>query len=610
MKSDVLDRRGLDRQLQHASGLNVMYPSYFDHQTMDMSEDKRRKIQEKVLVKHRHEQEKQNSFERNLVDSERRKGQRPGKGNDPRNLNFDFRDSYHSENNRHYGTESARELHNFERMYDSEGEARRSQSSFGHIQSPRSPSSQQVYDPQIDLYEKLNALKVPKINTKRVPGFSSYAQKFRQDSIMRSNNSSRSTMLTNSTVNSNMSSRNNSGRSRDLISPSRIPRRQRDVTSETSLMSSEGRGIHSVDLYNSRQGLLYSPLKNNERYGEWNDYTIPERSTTELINEEMQELQKTKGAIHNAKVARGTIQVTLKSDEKVKDKQKTTNNNKNGHKRNKKQTTEQNAPKDNENPPGTEPSRDNVSSVKQVQNTQEPGSIKNTPKAPQSVAQSSYSPQVQESVSESKVQYNPKKKPNKPETKGKLKEKSAKVPAESDTESARSSQTTKEKLKSGEGSKLPVTSKDKLSKGQALEKEIAKVQEDYLAHRTANSKQKQPDNAATSSNKSNAAKNLRSSNTTDSKNNPGKSGQNVDLSKSKTGDVAKKDKSEKGDKEAPDAKPKKGILRKTSSFKVIGNSDHYFGYMSISDGVAVEKKQAKRVRYHADHYPEVRPISA
>lgn len=612
MRTDVLSRRTLDPALQqHGSGLNVMYPSYFDHQAMDKSEDKRRIIQEKVLVKHRYEQEKQNSFERHLVDSERRKGQRKFHGSDPKNLSFDFRDSYQFENHRHYGTESARELHTFERMYDADEEARRSQSSFGHIQSPRSGSSQQVYDPQVDLYEKLSALKVPKINTQRVPGFSSYAQKFRKDSIMRSNNSSRSTMLSNSTVNSNMSSRNNSGRSRDLISPSRIPRRQRDITSETSLKSTESRGLHSVDSYNSRQGSIYSPLKTNERYNEWNDYSIPEGDLPDLIQDEIQELQKSKGALQVAKGARGTIQVTLRSDEKSKEKAKAVNNNKTGNKRSKKSTAEQSTPKENEKSVD-EAQREDVGSFKQIQNSQDIGNIKQANKVTRGVAQTNETVNLQESVNDSKVQYNQKKRPNKSETKEKTKEKSSKTPNDYSTESARPSQTTKEKGKSGESSKGPAPNKDKLNKNQAIEKEIAKVQEDYLSHRAANNKQKQQsEKAATSNNKSNTAKTSKQQIFSDSKPSPAKAGQIPEYkgnkTKAKTDDTSKKDNQEK---ESSDSKPKKGILRKTSSFKVIGNSDQYFGYMSITDGVAVEKKEVKRVRYHADHYPEVRPISA
>lgn len=610
MRTDVLSRRTLDPTLQqHGSGLNVMYPSYFDHQALDKSEDKRRIIQEKVLVKHRYEQEKQNSFERHLVDSERRKGQRQIHGSDPKNLNFDFRDSYQYENHRHYGTESARELHTFERMYDPDEEARRSQSSFGHIQSPRSGSSQ-VYDPQVDLYEKLSALKVPKINTQRVPGFSSYAQKFRKDSVMRSNNSSRSTMLSNSTVNSNMSSRNNSGRSRDLISPSRIPRRQRDITSETSLKSTESRGLHSVDSYNSRQGSIYSPLKTNERYNEWNDYSIPEGDLPDLIDGEIQELQKTKGALQVAKGARGTIQVTLKSDEKSKDKAKPINNNKTGNKRSKKSATEQSTSKENEKSvDGTQ--HEDVGSFKQSSNSHDIGNIKHSHKVTRGVVQTNETVNLQDSVNDPKVQYNQKKRPNKLETKEKSKEKSSKTQNDNSTESARPSQTTKEKGKSGESSKVTAPNKDKLNKSQAIEKEIAKVQEDYLSHRVANKQKQQSEKATTSNNKSNTTKPSKQPISTDSKTSPVKTGQipeyKGDKTKAKTGDTSKKDNLEK---ESSDSKPKKGILRKTSSFKVIGNSDQYFGYMSITDGVAGEKKEVKRVRYHADHYPEVRPISA
>lgn len=611
MRTDVLSRRTLDPTLQQqGSGLNVMYPSYFDHQGKDKSEDKRRIIQEKVLVKHRYEQEKQNSFERHLVDSERRKGQRKIHGSDPKNISFDFRDSYQFENHRHYGTESARELHTFERMYDPDEEARRSQSSFGHLQSPRSGSSQ-VYDPQVDLYEKLSALKVPKINTQRVPGFTSYAQKFRKDSIMRSNNSSRSTMLSNSTVNSNMSSRNNSGRSRDLISPSRIPRRQRDITSETSLKSTESRGLHSVDSYNSRQGSIYSPLKTNERYNEWNDYSIPEGDLPDLIDGEIQELQKTKGALQAAKGARGTIQVTLKSDEKSKDKAKPSNNSKTGNKKSKKATTEQSTPKENEKSVN-DAQHEEVGSSKQIQNSQDFGNIKHSHKVSRGVAQTKETVNLQESVNDSKVQYNQKKRPNKSETREKTKEKSSKTPNDNLTESARPSQTTKEKGKSGESSKVPASNKDKLNKSQDIEKEIAKVQEDYLSHRAANNKQKQQsEKATTSNNKGNTTKPSKQPISTDSKTSAVKTGQipeyKGEKTKAKTGDTSKKDNQEK---ETSDSKPKKGILRKTSSFKVIGNSDQYFGYMSMTDGVAGEKKEVKRVRYHADHYPEVRPISA
>jgi hypothetical protein len=184
------------------------------------------------------------------------------------------------------------------------------------------------------------------------------------------------------------------------------------------------------------------------------------------------------------------------------------------------------------------------------------------------------------------------------------------VPDETETEPARISQTTKEKTKTGDGSKPQVSNKVNKNKGQSIEKEIAKVQEDYLAHRAATTKQKQQtDNSATPGNKTNAPKTTKQSNATDSKTNASKSVSNSEnkADKAKSSDKGKEGKTEK---EASEAKPKKGILRKTSSFKVIGNSDQYFGYMSISDDAAAGKKEVKRVRYHADHYPEVRPISA
>lgn len=58
------------------------------------------------------------------------------------------------------------------------------------------------------------------------------------------------------------------------------------------------------------------------------------------------------------------------------------------------------------------------------------------------------------------------------------------------------------------------------------------------------------------------------------------------------GDIFKKDNKEK---EMLDFKLKKGILRKISFFKVIGNFDQYFGYMLMMDGVVGEKKEVKCV---------------
>lgn len=568
-----------------------MYPSYFDHQGRDLSEDKRRRIQEKVLVKHRYEQERQNSFEKNMVDSERRKGRRKSHGNDSQSLNFDFKESYQYESYRHHGTESARELHSFERMYDP-GEEIRSQSSFDYIQPSRLQNSQTVYDPQADLYEKLSALKVPKINTKRVPGFSSYAQKFRQDSIMRSNNSSRSTMVTNSAITSTMSSRNNSGRSRELVSPSRISVRQREI----SLLSSSSRTLHSVDASNSGQGSLYGSMKMTEKFNE-----IPERNTPDIMHEEMQEMQRAKGALQAARDARGVIQVTLKSDQKIKDKPKPHITNRNGHKKSKKALPEQNTARENEV---------HVETPKEHFIQEEVSSVKHAQKIPRNNAQNQEHHRAQEFVNEPKVQYNQKKKLNKPETKVKPQIRSPNVPEETEKDPVRITPTAKEKGKTGEGSKPSVSNKDKLNKGQSIEKEIAKVQENYLAHRTATTKQKQQtDNSAASSNKTNASKSTKQLNTTDSKNNASKSLPNSEIKVDKT-KTSEKSNEKKTNKEFSETKPKKGILRKTSSFKVIGNSDHYFGYMSISDGVAVEKKEVKRVRYHADHYPEVRPLSA
>lgn len=291
-----------------------------------------------------------------------------------------------------------------------------------------------------------------------------------------------------------------------MISPSRIPRRQRDITSETSLKSTESRGLHSVDSYNSRQGSIYSPLKTNERYNEWNDYSIPEGDLPDLIDGEIQELQKTKGALQAAKGARGTIQVTLKSDEKSKDKAKPSNNSKTGNKKSKKATTEQSTPKENEKSVN-DAQHEEVGSSKQIQNSQDFGNIKHSHKVSRGVAQTKETVNLQESVNDSKVQYNQKKRPNKSETREKTKEKSSKTLNDNLTESARPSQTTKEKGKSGESSKVPASNKDKLNKSQDIEKEIAKVQEDYLSHRAANNKQKQQsEKATTSNNKGNTTK--------------------------------------------------------------------------------------------------------